>query len=641
MCGILGFTHRQRGVPEGRIHALTGLLHHRGPDESGVYQSPSISLGTTRLQIIDPVPIPLPLSSEDGQTVIVYNGEVHNYQEIRAELEERGHRFRTHTDTEVVLNAFLEWDLACLARFRGMFAFAIWVEPQRRLVLARDHMGIKPLYYCQRDGELYFGSELKVLLGHPEIDRTLDHAALWHYLFLNYVPGPATLVENLRKLPPGHWLEWRDGRVRLEAWWHLPAAGPRKWKLEDATQELDRLLRDSVRERLISDVPLGIWLSGGIDSSTILHYAAESSSRPLEAFSVSFPGRSFDEGRWFREVASRYGARLEVFELEPNGDLPDTIERMVWHSDEPSADAGAIPVWFLSRMCRHRVTVALSGEGADEVFGGYTTYLANRYAAQFRWAPAVLRRGLLSLLRYWPVSDDKISFEYKLKRFVEGSLLPAEEAHHFWNGTFDARERQELLLEAALRPQPSLMSTLPAALREAGPLNRFLFLDQTCYLPDDILNKCDRMSMAHSLEIRPPFLDHRIVEFAASLPERFKIQGSTQKVILRALVRDKIPASVLRRRKEGFDIPVHEWLRGPLRPLLEDTLSQQAVEDTRIFRWDKIRHLMSGHLERRRNAGYHLWGLLLLFLWIRQCKIQTLPASRLLLEEREAARATS
>ena len=589
-----------------------------------------------RLKIIDLATGDQPIRSDDGGAVVVFNGEIYNYRELRGELERRGHQFRTQSDTEVVLHAFLEWDKDCFSRLHGMFAVAVWIESERRLVLARDRMGIKPLYLHRRGGDLYFGSELKAILAHPEVERRIDLTGLSHYLSLNWVPCPYTLVEGISKLPPGHWLEWRDGRETSGAYWTLRFAPRRAWRLDEAKEELDALLRRAVKEHLISDVPLGIWASGGIDSSTILHYAAQATSAQLKTFSVSFRGRSFDESRYFRLAARTYSTDHHEFDLNPGADLAETIERMAWHSDEPSADAGALPVWFLSQMCRRHVTVALSGEGADELFGGYYTYVADRYVRHLRLVPAQLRRAALAALGLWPVSDEKISFEYKLKRFLEGSLLAPETAHLYWNGTFTESDKSELLRDGILRRAESLYATLPSGTGAAGPVNRFLWLDQRYYLADDILYKCDRMSMAHSLEVRPPFLDHRIAEFAATLPENFKVRGSTLKHLLKELMRGKLPGEILTRRKEGFDIPAHDWFRGALKPLLQDTVTRESVEQSGLLRWSAVERVLADHFARRRNLGYHLWGLLTLFLWMKQWKMES-PAARLAGEPLKAA----
>jgi asparagine synthase (glutamine-hydrolysing) len=606
-----------------RILAATHALFHRGPDQQGTYESELVSLGATRLKILDLRAGAQPMFSEDRDTVIVFNGEIYNHRELRAELAAAGHLFTSNTDTEVVLQAFLRWDKECFRRLRGMFAVAIWRESQKRLVLVRDRFGIKPLYFHRRGDDIYFGSELKAIFAHPEVERNLDAAALLYYLSLNYTPCPHTMVEGVEKLPPGHILEWKDGRVRTETYWNYSFGNCRHQTIEAAREELESLLRQSVREHLLSDVPLGVWLSGGVDSSTILHYARETGASHLKTFSISFQGRSFDETRYIREAARQFGTEHHEFDLNPELDLTGAIEEMIYHLDEPLADAGALPVWYLSQFSRQQVTVALSGEGADELFGGYLTYGANRLAAPARRIPRGLRRGLLGLLRFWPVSDDKISFEYKLKRFFEGTLLPADEAHTYWNGTFSEQQQHELLFSRNGKSVRDLFhADLPAQGRR-GSLNRYLAFDQRYYLADDILQKVDRMSMAHSLEVRPPFLDHRIVEFAASLPESWKIRGNCQKLILKSLMKKKLPECILGRPKIGLDIPAHDWLRGPLRPLLLDTLNAEAIEATGLFRREQVESLLDAHLQRRANFGYHLWGLLILFLWIKQWNIQT------------------
>lgn len=623
MCGITGYTHRDGVFAHERIREATDSLIHRGPDQQGTYESESISLGAVRLKIIDLQTGGQPMISDDGDTVLVFNGEIYNYRELRRELESRGDKFNTNSDTEVLLRAFLKWDKDCFARLRGMFAVAVWSQKAKRLVLARDRLGIKPLYFHFRNGELYFGSELKTIFAHPEISRRLDVTALQYYLSLNYVPCPHTLVEGIEKLRPGHILVWQDGDVEIEAYWRLRFEPQEHQSLEGAQEELDVLLRESIREHLISDVPLGIWLSGGVDSSTILHYTRELCGSRVKTFSISFAGRSFDETPYIRKIAQRYDTEHHELDINPHMDLPSAIEELAYYSDEPFADAGALPVWFLAALSRKQVTVALSGEGADELFGGYITYAADRYAAMAHNVPRTMRRGLLGLLRHWPVSNEKISLEYRVKRFLEGTLLPADEAHVYWNGTFSTAQQDEFLARRSNASAKDLFDgDLPAA-DENGSLNRYLAFDQQYYLPDDILQKVDRMSMAHSLEMRPPFLDHRIVEFAARLPEHMKISGSQHKVVLKRLMRDKLPGAVLRRPKTGLDIPAHDWLRGALRPLLMDSLSAAALDETNLFPRERIEFLIKEHMERRANLGYHLWGLLILFLWIKYWNIQT------------------
>jgi len=627
MCGIVGFTHETRPAQPDLIREATSSLVHRGPDQQGVYESQHVSLGAVRLTIIDLVSGDQPMRSEDGDVVLVYNGEVYNHAELRAELQSLGHRFLTRSDTEVVLHAFLEWDTESFRRLRGMFALALWRESSRRLVLARDRLGIKPLYFCRKGHDIYFSSELKGILCHSDVNRTLDLEGLNCYLRVNYVPAPFTLVQGIEKLLPGHILTWHRGTTKAEPYWRLPtqSAAPNAWGLGAAKEQLDFLLQESVKEHMIADVPVGLWASGGLDSSTILHYAAQVSSKPLRTFSITFKGRSFDESVFIREVARRYGTEHTEADLSTDTDLEEAIQEFAYYSDEPSADAGCLPVWFLAKMSARQVKVALSGEGADELLGGYVTYLASRYARRARVLPEGLRKMAIASLRHWPPSDEKISFEYKLKRFLQGSLLRADEGHVFWNGTFSEEEKARILHSADPAPMLKILAHMPPV----DGLNRYLFFDQQYYLPDDILYKSDRMGMAHSLEVRPPFLDHRLVEFAASLPENYKLRGPQLKFLLKDLMKDKLPSLIVRRKKEGFDIPTHDWFRGVLRPLLLDTLTERTVKQTRIFRWDGVQSVLERHLKRRENLGYHLWGLLILFLWIKRWNIRTPSAPEL------------
>ena len=596
----------------------------------GVFRARAVSLGATRLKIIDLQGGDQPLTTTDGDATIVFNGEIYNHKELRAELERRGHRFRTTCDTEVALYAFVEWNTDCFARLRGMFALAVWTESTRTLVLARDRLGIKPLYIARRNGELFFGSELKAILMHPQIERQLSLAGLDCYLSLNYVPSPLTLVEGIEKLAPGSWMKWRDGEVNCDAYWKIPAVVSRDWTMDEAKEELDLLLKQSVREHLSSDVPVGVWLSGGIDSSTVLHYAAAQASAPVKTFSISFAGQGCDESQYIRQMAERYGTDHSEYDLNGDSNLRDAIEEFGYYSDEPSADAGALPVWYLSKLSRTKTTVALSGEGADELFGGYLTYRADRIASYVRRFPRKAIRFARGLADAYPVTDESIGFDYKVKRLMEGCLLPAERAHTFWNGTFSRAQKDAMLkvyLPGAFEEHLAHLEKMP--ILKGNPLERFLRFDQRFYLPDDILVKTDRMSMAHSLEVRPPFLDHRIVQFAATLPANLKIRGSRQKVLLKELMQDKLPVAVLQRKKMGFDIPAHQWLRGPLRAMLLEIVSDGAANHDDLFRPNVLQGYVKLHLERRANLGYHLWGLLILFLWMKKWGIQSTSEPRI------------
>jgi asparagine synthase (glutamine-hydrolysing) len=624
LCGIAGFTHLEGEVDPARLQNAVRSLIHRGPDQQGVFQSKTVSLGVRRLRIIDLPGGDQPIFDANHNTVIVFNGEIYNHLELRRELEQRGRGFHSRSDTETVLQAFLEWDTGCFSRFRGMFSVALWTESTRRLILARDRMGIKPLYVARRGADIYFGSEMKTLFVHPEIERSLSLSGLDCFLSLNYVPAPHSLVEGVEKLRPGHWLEWRNGAIRNECYWQLPFRRGVRCDLQSATQEIDRLLKESVAEHLVTDVPLGLWLSGGIDSSTLLHYAAEASSSRIKTFSISFRGRSFDETRYIRQVTNRYGTEHYEFDLNADQDLPAAISEFAYYADEPNGDAGALPVWFLSRLSRRHVTVALSGEGADELFGGYLTYRASLLARVLRRLPPKLLDVASTAADWLPVSNEKISFEYMVKRFLNGCRMAPAQGHVYWNGTFGPDEKGTLIQ----RPLDGTLNSILDELRSAGDdLAAYLWFDRKYFLPDDILAKVDRISMAHALEVRPPFLDHRIVEFAAGLPDDLLIRGSRQKVILKELMKNRLPPAILSHKKIGFDIPAHEWFRGPLRPLLEEAL-EIARERSDFFRIEIIEQMVRAHMERRLNVGYHLWGLMTLFLWMKKWRIRTIPPAR-------------
>lgn len=626
MCGIAGFTHKNRIAPQGRIQQALATLHHRGPDQQGAFCTESFSCCAARLKIIDLQCGNQPILENSGEWGIVFNGEIYNHMELREELESLGHQFSSHSDTETVLKAFLQWDTACLPRLRGMFAFAVWNKPEKRLLLARDRMGIKPLYYARAGEDLFFGSELKALFVHPEIPRNLSLEGLDCYLALNYVPCPWTLIDGIRKVPPGEWLQWQDGVITTGSYWQLPFGKIRRISLNEAKEELDFLMTQAVKEHLLSDVPLGVWLSGGVDSTSILHYAAKATNSQLKTFSISFRGRSFDETQYVRRAVEQYGTEHDEMDLNPTVDLQGAIEEFAYYCDEPSADAGALPVWFLSKLCKQKTTVALSGEGADELFGGYLTYRANRISHNLRKLPRVLTSLGLGIFRRWPVSDEKLGLEYKATRLFEGTLMPPELAHAYWNGTFAKDEVKGLVRQ----PLPDSLSEVVGSLRSLPPVHDdlapYLWLDQKYYLADDILVKSDRMSMAHSVEVRPPFLDHRLVEFTASLPASLKIIGSRQKLILKELMSDKLPPAILQRKKMGFDIPAHQWLRGPLRGLLQEAVSYGIREYGSFFRKERIVRLMDRHFHREINIGYHLWGLLILFLWMKKWQVQV-PAA--------------
>lgn len=618
MCGILGYTHIARTVQATVLNKALKSLKHRGPDRGGYFTTPHISLGATRQRSLDFKTAGQPMISADHNTALVFDGQIYNHAELRDELLAEGARFQSRCDTEVILHAYLHWGRACFDRLRGMFAIALWSEREKRLLLARDRMGIKPLYYATNGCDLSFGSELKCIFADPGQPRQIDLDGLNCYLNLNYVPGPYTLVKGITKLMPGQLLEWNRGKIQMDTYVATPASRTPIHSLEEATEELDHLLRQSVGEQMAGDVAPGLWLSGGLDSASLLHYATGQSSQPLKTFSITFQGKSFDESRAIHQLTRQYGCDHTEFDLSPQQDLREVIENLIDYSDEPGADSGALPLWYLSQITRPQVSTALCGEGADELFGGYWSYQADRYHRALRYVPRSLTRSLLGCARLLPASNGKGGLDDQIKRFLEGSMMSAPLAHVFWNGTFTEAGKLQFFPCADALPLRMLLRSM----RRDATLERFLNFDQRFLLPDANLYKLDRMSMAHALQVRTPFLDERIVRFATQLPLRFKVDGRATKVVLRELMRGKLPENVRRRARAGLNIPLHGWLRGPLRPLLEETLNQSNVEATGLFYWPAIERLIHEHLERRNNWGTHLWGLVMLQLWMKRWQIE-------------------
>jgi len=627
MCGIAGFAQLKPNLTKSRMGRIMGDLGHRGPDGIGLYESAHVALGAVRLSIVDLACGAQPVVFDQPKTVVALNGEVYNHVALRSELERLGHRFLSNCDTETVLHAFLEWKTGAFHRLNGMFAIAIWVEEERSLFLVRDRMGIKPLYFSQFCSDLYFGSELKALFGHEVIERRINLRALQHYLSLNYVPGPETLIEGIEKLAPGSWLEWRNGVIRRERYWQLSSVAQPNCSLHSAAEQLDGLLQQSVREHMMGDVPLGVWTSGGLDSSAILHYLSGCSSGCTRTYSVTFAGRSFDEAGDSRLLSRLYGTDHQEIDVNPTLDLANVIEKLVYYSDEPNADAGAVPLWFLSQLTARNVKVVLSGDGGDELFAGYETYAADALKKRFCILPTPLLSLGCKLASLLPVSNEKIGFEYKARRFLAGCSLSSMQAHLSWNGTFSEEEKEGLYHHYEPAIAHSFLRSAPWDGSASHWLQQMLLVDQGFYLADNILTKCDRVSMAHSLEVRLPFLDHRIVEFANGLPANMKLHRGVSKVVLRHLMRDKLPPVLLRKTKMGLDIPVHHWLRTILRPLLLDTLASRAVRRSGLFREAGVQALLCEHLRCKRNVGYHLWGLLILALWIDRWGISVEPTT--------------
>jgi asparagine synthase (glutamine-hydrolysing) len=586
---------------------MSSTLVHRGPDSDGAYVDGPVGLAARRLAIIDLVTGDQPLANETGRVTVVQNGELYNYRELRLELERAGHVFSTSSDTEVLAHLYEEHGERFAERLRGMFAVALWDSEQRRLLLARDRYGIKPLYYREDAGELAFASELRAL---PRGEIDLD--ALEAFLAFNSVPAPLTIFREIRKLPPGHVLVWEDGRSELRPYARPapPAADDVRADEEaELVEELRARLRDSVRAHLVADVPVGVLLSGGIDSAMLAALAADESSEPLRTFSIGFEERSFDELGDARLVAQRYGTQHRELVLRPDAAL--LLPALADAFDEPFADSSALPTYLVSQLAAEDVKVALSGEGGDELFGGYYTYAADLLAQRTGWAAPLLR----PLVERLPSSSARASFDYRAKRFVRAAQLPPLERHHGWKEIFSREARAELTGRRDDFDPVDLLRSRFAETAGAELLARLQDVDLGTYLVDDLLVKTDRASMAHSLEARVPFLDPVVTNLALALPTRHKVRGLRKKVLLRKAAAPLLPPELLRRRKRGFSIPAAAWLRGELEPFARETLSSETLRRQGFFRPETVSRLIDDHVAAREDLSRQLWGLLAFTLW--------------------------
>jgi len=623
MCGITGVAGSLRTDPA-TLQQMNAALCHRGPDGDGTFWADQVGLAMRRLAIIDLNSGDQPIFNEDRSICVVYNGEIYNFRELRLELEQRGHQFATQSDTEVIVHAYEEYGEDCVERLWGMFALALWDSRRNLLLLARDRLGKKPLvYYADpAHGGLAFASEMQALLAHPSVPREIDLAAIDDYLTYLYVPAPASAYRHIRKLPPGHRLVWQSGQLRVEPYWQVRWGNKLALTEEEALEQFGDLLRDAVRRRLIADVPLGAFLSGGMDSSTVVAEMAALSSTPVKTFSIGFGERDFDELRYARLVAERFGTDHHELVVEPRA--LDVLPKLVKHYGEPYGDSSAIPQYYVSKLTREHVTVALNGDGGDELLAGYERHWAARVAARYDTIPRFVRHGLIRpLIPLLPEPRQRRAFLRRAKRFMAAAHLPVFDRYLQWVGAFTPGLKSSLYtdefaaalagndsgrwLREALAPEPHL-DAVDAVVRA----------DTLMYLPHDLLVKVDIASMANSLEARSPLLDHRLVEFCAALPSSYKLRGRTSKWLLRQLMRDRLPPEILTRSKMGFGVPVGEWLRTDLRPLLEDTLLSTRATQRGYFKPSAVRALVDEHLSHRADHTSHIWGLLMLELWLRE-----------------------
>jgi asparagine synthase (glutamine-hydrolysing) len=619
MCGIAGFVEASIAsspftAEESRalVHRMCGVIRHRGPDDEGSWVADGVALGMRRLSIIDLSTGHQPIHNEDRSVWIVFNGEIYNFPELRRELEAAGHRFYTSTDTEAIVHAYEQWGTAAIARLRGMFGVAIWDTRSRTLLIARDRIGIKPIYYAEQNGRLYFGSEMKSLLQAPDLPRTIDLDALDHYLSFLYTPRDGSILSSVRKLPPGHLLTWRDGRTSIERYWQVPAAETFRGTENDAVEQLRAVLTDAVRCHLLSDVPLGAFLSGGVDSSLVVGLMTEATGQRVKTFSIGFDEPAFDELEPARQVARHFGTDHHEFVVKP--DAISVLDRIVAHFDEPFADSSAIPTWYVSEIARRHVAVVLSGDGGDELFGGYDRYLPHpRVVAFDRFGPKAIRRVAAIAASRLPHGARGKNFLRHVSRDQQGRYLDAIR--------FFGTDEKPSLLSADVRRQlggPDPETRLArhfgrfAALPWASQMMRF---DAETYLPEDVLTKVDRMSMAHSIESRVPLLDNAVIELAATLPASLKIKDGRRKHVLKEVAATLLPREIVDRRKQGFGVPLGIWFRGGLRELFADTLLSASSLQRGYFQPSFVRQIVHEHLTGKRDHTLRLWQLVVFEKW--------------------------
>jgi asparagine synthase (glutamine-hydrolysing) len=606
-------------VDEDLLRRMTEAIRHRGPDDGGVWTDGTVGLGARRLSIIDVSDRGhQPMTNEDGSIRLVFNGEVYNFAAIRRDLEARGHRFRSDTDTETIVHLYEEEGAACVERLRGMFAFALWDAPRRRLLLARDRLGKKPLVYYQDSRQLLFASAPKAILQDPSVPAEPDPHAIHHYLTYGYVPGPQSAFKGFRKLPPAHWLLFEDGRATIHRYWSLRYTPKRGGSEAELGEELLALLGEAVSLRLRSDVPLGALLSGGIDSSAVVALMRRLTSGTVRTFSIGSDHPEYDELPFARAVAARFGTDHHELVVKP--DAAAALPHLAWHYDEPFADSSALPSFAVCGLARQHVTVALSGDGGDENFLGYQRYLATVIAGQLDRTPAVLRRAVVSLASALPRTGPR-SLGSRWRRLAAVLQLEPKRRYLQWLTADDGWKTRLYSpgFEEMTRSHDSFEVLAAAYARSDAPT----FVEQTAhadvqlYLPDDLLVKMDVASMASSLEVRSPFLDHQVVEFAASLPPGLKIRGLVQKYLLKQVMQRMLPDQVVRRRKRGFGVPIDHWFRRELREMAYDVLLDARASARGYFRPETLRQYLDDHVQRRADHHARLWTLLMLELWHR------------------------
>jgi asparagine synthase (glutamine-hydrolysing) len=623
VCGIVGIVNGSEAqIDRALLTRMCEAIRHRGPDEDGFYVNGRVGLAMRRLAIIDLRGGQQPIHNGDNSLWIVFNGEIYNYRELREKLEKLGHEFYTNCDTEAIVHAFDQYGADCVNHLRGMFAFAIWDEKKEELFLARDRVGKKPLLYSQTSEGLVFASEFRALLLHPAISRDVETDAIDSYLSFMCVPAPLTAFKSIRKLQPGHWLRWSKGSIEIQRYWQPDFSKKLDISEAEAGEKAVELLRDAVRVRLMSEVPLGAFLSGGIDSSAIVALMSELSAEKVKTFSIGFEEQDFSELHHARRVAEHVGADHHEFIVRP--DAMEVLPTLVEHYGEPYADSSAIPTYYVSRETRQHVTVALNGDGGDECFAGYERYAAMRLAERYQKLPGPLRRGVIEQAA--DLVPEVGSYARRIgraKRFMRAAGLPRVERYLHWTSAFTPSAKRELYsLEFARQTQlldaADIYKPWFAKANGAGIVDASLLTDTMTYLPNDLLVKVDIASMAVSLEARSPFLDHHVIEFAASLPENLKLKGITTKYILKRVLKRLLPSENLERKKMGFGVPIGHWFRGRLQGFLRETLLSEKALKRNLFKRESVARLIELHTRGEQDLAHQLWTLLMLELWYQR-----------------------
>jgi asparagine synthase (glutamine-hydrolysing) len=634
MCGICGWieldTRRDSRLARPNVAAMSVEIEHRGPDDWGKAEFKHGAIAMNRLSIIDLVSGHQPISNDRQDCSIVFNGEIYNFQELRKELEGKGYRFKTRSDTEVVLRAYEEWGDDCLNRLRGMFALAIYdsrpaknganemLKGRPRLLLARDRVGKKPLYYYRDEDRMIFGSEIKAILAHPSVKAQVRRSMLPLYLSYGYVPAPYTFFENISELPPAHRLVVENGEVTVDRYWE-----PAPQKVADPAllekqyvERLRELFEEAVRVRLVSDVPLGAFLSGGVDSAAVVAFMTRIMKQPVKTFAIGFADDpSFNELEYARVVANHFQSEHHEFLVNP--DAIDLLPKLVWHYDQPFADSSAIPSFLVAQITREHVKVALTGDGGDELFAGYERFAAARLAENYQRMPHLLQNSVKQLLGIMPEATTYRSFVRRARRFVDSAALPLPERYLNWVGIFSSSQINELLTDAIESDPVSHFQTYFDSSHDSDLIGQLLTVNIKSYLPGDLLVKTDRMTMANSLEARCPFLDHQLLEFSCTIPSELKLKRMTTKYILKRALRDIVPQEIIDRKKHGFGVPVGRWFRTSLNTYLRDTLLSPEALARGYFHGSAVRRLIGEHESGKRDHGHRLWALLSLEVWHR------------------------